>query len=167
MIKVNAKIKPTLKPNIIHVEVPFWQLEQLRKLDDKKNYVVEIKQFKDKRSLEQNSMLWGLIHQINLAFNGFKADKKSEMELYCQLVENAQIKRDFIATLPDAKPSLETVYRVVKEANKTIKTDKQVELSTYICYRGSSHFDTEEMSRFIDSVLDLAEQVGIDTREYI
>ena len=53
------------------------------KLDMDKLYVVEIKEPKSKRSLEQNKMLWQLIHAIA------KETHQDDMEVYCACLERA------------------------------------------------------------------------------
>lgn len=165
MIKFSAKLTPTDQPNQALLTVQHWESESLKQLDSNKLYVISVSEFKNKRSLEQNKLMWELINQINLKLNGWKADKESEMEIYCQLIELAQIKRDLVATIEQARPTLEQSFRVVKEVG-TMKAENGVELKKYLLYKGTSQFNTEEMSRFIDQLLDYAEKVGIDTREY-
>ena len=47
-----------------------------------------------------------------------------------------------------------------------LKTDKGQELTKFLLYKGTSQFNTEEMSRFIDALLDYAIESGVDVREY-
>lgn len=165
MIKFSAKIKPHTNPNQAVLEIQPWEVEKLKQIDTNKLYVVDIKEFKSKRSLEQNSLMWGLIDKINKKINGFKATKQSELEIYRQLIEMAQIKRELVATIEEARPTLESTFRVVREVGK-LKTDKGQELTKFLLYKGTSQFNTEEMSRFIDSLLDYAVKSGVDVREY-
>lgn len=165
MIKFSAKLTPSDQPNQALLTVQPWEVENLKQLDTEKLYVVEVKEFKSKRSLEQNKLMWELIDQVNKKLNGWKADKESELLIYTQLIEMAQIKRDYIATIEEAIPTLRQTFRVVKELGK-VKLETGQELIRLALYRGTSQFNTEEMSRFIDQLLDYAEQVGIDTREY-
>ena len=165
MIKFSARIKPHTKPNQAILEIQPWEIEKLRHIDTNKLYVVDIKEFKSKRSLEQNGLMWGLIDKVNKTINGFRATKQSELEIYCQLIEMAQIKRELVATIPEAKPTLESTFRVVREVGK-LKTDKGQELTKFLLYKGTSQFNTEEMSRFIDALLDYAIESGVDVREY-
>ena len=78
MVKLSGKIKDII-PDLL-------------KLDMDKLFVVEVKEPKSKRSLEQNKMLWQLIHSIA------KKQNQDDMEVYCALLERADALSDYIIT---------------------------------------------------------------------
>lgn len=125
-------------------------------------YSIEIKEVKGKRTLQQNAYIWALIHEIDLAINGHKSD---EMSIYCNLIEMSNIQVVPLETIEAAKPELEKTFRVVKEIERR-KSIKGADTVVYKCYFGTSHFNKEEMSRFIENLLDYAQEVGVETAYY-
>jgi hypothetical protein len=125
---------------------------------------IEVNEKRGQRSLNQNRLLWELIHQIDLAENG-RVDKDSEMNLYMNLIKMSKIRIDYFQTLREAKEMLENAYRVVEE--KESRISKGVETVVYACYRGSSHFNKEEMTLFIETVLNYASQLGLNIDTYV
>jgi hypothetical protein len=125
---------------------------------------IEVNEKRGQRSLNQNRLLWELIHQIDLSENG-RVDKDSEMNLYMNLIKMSKIRIDYFQTLREAKEMLENAYRVVEE--KESRISKGVETVVYACYRGSSHFNKEEMTSFIETVLNYASQLGLNIDTYV
>lgn len=123
-------------------------------LELEKDYTIEIKPYKSSRSLEQNSMLWGIIQQMS--------DKTGNdpMDIYIAALENANAKFEYIAALPEAEDSLKKVFRAVKPVS-TFVSNKGVNMITYKCWIGSSRFDTQEMTKLIDFVIQKAEELSI------
>ncbi|QIK70865.1 hypothetical protein G7062_11410 [Erysipelothrix sp. HDW6C] len=140
----------------------YWK--SLNKIDKERLLDISINDKKSQRTLEQNRMIWALIHEIDKHENG-STDKGSEMELYKNLIKNARIQIDYLQGLEQTKESLSKVYRVVEiiERRTTDKADTVV----FGCYRGTSQFDKEEMSIFIEVVLSYAEQIGLGTTYYV
>ena len=128
-----------------------------------KPLTVDIKESKAKRSVRQNSLLWALISEIDIAENG-RASSDGEMSIYCNLIKMARIKTlDYVMT--------EEVY------NHTLKQGvfRHIEVMTHDeyygtmevrCYIGTSHFDTKEMTDFIEATLDYAAKIGLNLIKY-
>lgn len=129
---------------------------------EKKPYNLDIKEIKGKRTLQQNAYIWALIHEIDRAINGHRSD---EMSIYCNLIEMSNIRVIPLETIEAAKPELEKSFRVVREVERR-KSIKGTDTVVYKCYFGTSVFDKEEMSRFIDNLLDHATEEGIDIAYY-
>lgn len=117
-------------------------------------YTLSINTYKSNRSLEQNSLLWGIIQQIS------DETGNDPMDVYVDALENANVKYEWIGALADAENSLKTIYRAVKTYG-TFLTDKNVELVRYKCYLGSSKFNSKEMTSLIDYLLCVANELGI------
>lgn len=144
--------------NIIQlISNDFRAIDELAQLDTTKHYDIEIKEHKSKRSLEQNRMLWELLAQIDKAMNG----TSDELEIYAMLLEKAGAKYDYIAALPETEEALRKSFRAVKFIKKVVVNEK--ELNMYKVFFGSSQMNTAEMSKLLDSALDLATQLGIPT----
>lgn len=161
MILTGRKDRATKLKNdaVISFVVPFYMSKYFDDLDEKKDYKIEITEIKSKRSLRQNNLMWELIGRI-ATVNGMDPD-----DVYCQLIKMARIRTEIIQTLPEAKKALLNAFRMVVERDTRIN-EKGVQTKIYECYYGSSTFTQDEMSTFIDRLLEYAESVGIDTREY-
>lgn len=131
---------------------------ELFKLDMDKLYVVEIKEPKSKRSLEQNKMLWQLIHSI--------ANKthQDDMEVYCALLERADALSDYIITAYDMEDDLRKCFRGVRFIRKQEVNGK--ECNIYKVYIGSSKMDTKEMTELLDITLQMCAELGIPTEMF-
>ena len=136
----------------------FLHKSYLKELDPEKTYAIEIKEVKAKRSIQQNKYMWALIHEINVAINGRAGD---DMEIYTMCLERANVKFEYIACVPEAEPALREAFRAIKFIQKV--HTKGRETNMYKCFIGSSKMSTKEMTDLIETVLDVASEVGIDT----
>ena len=147
-MKLKGKLK-RCSHNVITFEIPYNV-----KLDLGKDYTLEVKPYKSSRSLEQNSLLWGIIQQIS------DETGNDPMDIYIAALENANAKYDYIAALPQAEDDLKKVFRAVKPLG-TMMTPKGVEMTTFKVWIGSSKFDCAEMTKLIDYVISRAEELNI------
>lgn len=128
---------------------------ELFKLDMDKLYIVEIKEPKSKRSLEQNKMLWQLIHSIA------KKQHQDDMEVYCACLERADALSDYIITAYDMEGELRKCFRGVRFIRKQEVNGK--ECNIYKVYIGSSKMNTKEMTELLDITLQICAELGIPT----
>lgn len=140
-----------------------WNYKRYLSELDQKEYTIELSELKNKRTSQQNKYLWALIHEIAEKENGHLKD---ELETYCALLERANAKYEYIRVLDSAVETLRStvgiralhVVRRVQE-NEKVFADCKV-------YIGSSKFNTKEMNVLIDTTIDYAEQLGIQTEFY-
>ena len=132
-------------------------IPELLKLDMDKVFTVEIKEPKSKRSLEQNKMLWQLIHSIA------KKQHQDDMEVYCACLERADALSDYIITAYDMEDDLRKCFRGVRFVRKQEVNGK--ECNIYKVYIGSSKMNTKEMTELLDITLQLCAELGIPTME--
>lgn len=130
-------------------------IPELLKLDMGKLYVVEVKEPKSKRSLEQNKMLWQLIHAIA------KKQHQDDMEVYCALLERADALSDYIITAYDMEDELRKCFRGVRFVRKQEVNGKDCNI--YKVYIGSSKMNTKEMTELLDITLQLCGELEIPT----
>lgn len=133
-------------------------------LDTEKEYRLTIREWRESRSAKQNRLLWTIIRDIDLIQSG-RSTEESISEIYKRLIKEARIQTVFFQTIEKSRDALGKMFRVVEERERRI-SENGAETVVYECYWGSSHFDTEEMSRFIDATLDMAEKAGINTLKY-
>ena len=133
-------------------------IEHLLKLDFDKIYQIEIKEPKSKRSIEQNKMLWELIHKIA------KVTEHDDMEIYCTALERADAKSDYVITASDMEEALRKSFRGVKFIRMQEVNNK--ECYVYKVYIGSSKMDTKEMTDLLNIVIEMCYEVGIQVDEF-
>lgn len=129
---------------------PEYLLKWLYHQDEDK--VFEIKECKEKRSLSQNAYAWKLITELGNVL------RKSKEEIYLQMLKDYGVS-DIIVVLSKVNPGgyfkyYEKVRDVIINGNT---------FSQYKVFKGSSEFDTKEMSVFIDGIIQEAENLGIPT----
>ena len=132
-------------------------ITDLLKLDMEKTYICEIKEPKSKRSLEQNKLLWKLIHRIA------KETYQSDDDVYCAVLERADALSDYVITAVDMEEALRKSFRGVKFIRMQEVNGK--ECYVYKVYLGSSKMNTSEMTELIDITMQVCSELGIDTRE--
>ena len=132
-------------------------IADLLKLDMDKTYICEIKEPKSKRSLEQNKLLWKLIHRI--AKETFQSDE----DVYCAVLERADALSDYVITASDMGEALRKTFRGVKFVR--MQTVNGKDCFVYKVYLGSSKMNTTEMNELIEITMQVCSELGIDTRE--
>ena len=133
-------------------------IPDLLKLDMDKLFLVEVKEPKSKRSIQQNKMLWQLIHSIA------KKQGQDDMEVYCALLEKADALSDYIITAYDMEDELRKCFRGVRFIRKQEVNGK--ECNIYKVYIGSSKMDTKEMTELLDITMDLCYELEIPIMEF-
>lgn len=134
------------------VGTPDKLITELLKLDRDKIYSMEVKEPKSKRTLRQNAYMWKLINEIA------KEQEQDEMEVYCQVLEEAKAKFTWLKGLKETKEELLQVFRAVK-----ITRYDEDGFAIFKCFYGSSKMNTKEMSELLEIVVSWATQLGIPT----
>jgi hypothetical protein len=122
----------------------------LWELDKEKLY--EIKEYKEKRSLSQNSYCWKLITEIANKIS------KSKEEVYLEMLKSYG-QSEVISMLSTIEPK--GFFKYYEEIGTGIVNNK--EFTHYKIFKGSSEYDSKEMSIFIDGVIQECTQLGIPT----
>ena len=132
-------------------------IRDLLMLDMNKFYICEIKEPKPKRSLEQNKLLWKLIHRIA------KETYQDDEDVYCAVLERADALSDYVITATDMGEALRKTFRGVKFVRMQVVNGK--DCYVYKVYFGSSKMNTSEMNELIEITMQVCAELGIDTRE--
>lgn len=123
---------------------------KLFQLSEDKVYDVEIKIHREKRSLNANSYCWKLCTEIASAIN---SDKDSVYLL--------MLKRYGISDLVPISNQV-PIDDYIKYYDIESKTDKY---TWYKIYKGSSKYDTKEMSVLLNGIVSECKEMGIPTKE--
>ena len=121
-------------------------------LKDKEKLAIEVKPFRAKRSLNANNYAWAIITQI--------ADivRASKEEIYLEMLRRYG-QSELISVL--AHIPIRDYIKYCEEAGESSLNGKL--FKHYKVYKGSSEFDTREMSIFIDGIVSEAKGLGIQT----
>ena len=128
---------------------------ELFKLDMNTLYICDIKEPKTKRSLQQNRLLWKLIHSIA------KATYQDDMDVYCSILEKADALSDYVITAMEMEDALRKSFRGVKFIRMQEVNGK--DCYVYKVFIGSSKMDTKEMNELLDITLQVCGELGIPT----
>lgn len=123
-----------------------WLYEQDR---DK---LFEIKEHKPKRSLSQNAYAWKLITEIG------NIVRKSKEEVYFDMLKHYG-QSEIVSIISTINPV--GYFKYYEAIGTGIVNNK--EFTHYKIYKGSSEFDSKEMSIFIDGIIQECNQLGIET----
>lgn len=121
-------------------------------LKDKDNLSIEVKPYREKRSLNSNAYAWLLIGKI--------ADivRAGKDEIYLHMLKRYG-QSELISVLSHIP--IEHYVKYYEEAGESKLNGKM--FTHYRVYKGSSDFDSREMSIFIDGVVSEAKELGIQT----
>lgn len=115
---------------------------------------IEIKKHRKKRSLNANAYLWVLVNEIGNALN------MSKEEVYLIMLKRyGQCKLVSVLSEIDVAGYL----KYYEAAGTTVLNGK--EFTHYKVFKGSSEYDTDEMSVLLNGVVDEAQDLGIATLE--
>lgn len=113
----------------------------------------EIKRVKQKRSLSANGYAWLLMDKIAAAL------KITKEEVYRKAINDVGVFTEIKVTDADAARRFKQIW----QANGLGWLTKTVNDTTVYAYYGSSTYDTAEMARLIDYIVDEAKRLHIET----
>lgn len=129
-------------------------IPKLMEMDLDKYYDVSIKEPTNKRSLQQNKMLWSLIHSIA------KATNQEDNDVYCALLEKADALSDYIITAVEMEDALRKSFRGIKFMRMQEVNGKDCYI--YKVYLGSSKMNTKEMTKLLETAIQIASELEIE-----
>ena len=142
-----AELVLTTKENI--------HIEELKEIIAKgKELSCELKQFRNKRSIDSNAYMWVLLSKM--------ADvmKTTKDELYLQVLDRYGVHTHVIVK-PEVVNRVKQEWKVVRELGEVILNGtKGIQLQ---CFFSSSTYDSKEMSKLIEGVVSECKELGIET----
>ena len=127
-----------------------FQASELPELPDKETLLrVTAKQYRQKRSLDANNYAWVLMSKIADVLH------TSKEQIYVNMLTKYGQHAFLFKVEHGTDVDLDGVYAVFLEYDGIN--------DIYEAFRGSSTYDTEEMSGFIDGIVQDAKELGIDT----
>ena len=169
-MKLTAKgIELLRSPLGVMLMIPASHNNELAKIKSDKEYDIEIKEKRKHRSLNANNYMWALCKRIaeELSKNGYasKEDVYRKAIKDCGHFNYTPIRIDAIERYIQIWQCHGTGW-IAEDAGecKNIKGYHNI-----MCYHGSSVYDTKEMARLIDCLVDECNQLDIqlEPSEYI
>lgn len=140
------------------IGIPYREAKKFTGEMKPKKYSVEIKEYRERRSLDANAYMWKLLDEMAAVLGREKED------LYLEYIRKYGLFKDFTLTEDEAK-----TFQVAWPRLGTGWPTEQVDFSpdgenvVIRAYYGSSQYNTKQMSRLIDKVVEGAKDLGIET----
>lgn len=124
--------------------------------DENKKY--ELKEYKEKRSLDANGYCWVLLGKLQESLGIPKEDIYRDLIKYIGSYEVVPIKNEAVDKFCNAwhKNGIGWLTETTKS--------KLEGFTNVIAYYGSSVYNSKEMSKFIDLIVQECQQLGIETK---
>ncbi len=127
-----------------------------------RQYTLEIKQFRKKRSLDANQKMWALINEMSTIL------KLTPEEIYQGYIPDVGNNYRVFPVRPEEIYQVAEEWchghlgRMVEDMGPCRKRDL-IGFHNLRCYKGSSEYDTETFSRLLNLVIQDCRQLGIET----
>lgn len=151
-VQYNNKRKVEIVLSTDQSEIDISELEA--KVAKGKKLSAEIKEYRQKRSLDSNAYAWAMINEIGNVL------RMSKDEVYLMMLK--RYGQSVVISVQDI--AVETLQKTVKyyeEIGEATLNGKH--FKHFKVYAGSSEYDTREMSIFIDGIVSEAKDLGIET----
>ena len=121
---------------------------------------VDIRPVKNKRTLDQNRLMWALLNRLALALSGDTPGGVTAEQCYLDLLADYGAEVETWRVPVKALPALHNAYRVVQKVEQLDDGFFMVRIGL-----GSSSFDRQQMHDFIDRIFDRLAEAGVDDAE--
>ena len=121
--------------------------------EKERKYTATFREKRNRRSLDANGLFWAGVTAIS------DATQIPMDDVYIQLIREYGVRRPIIVK-PEAAEQLEKSFRYCENLGEVmVNGAKGVQLMAYI---GSSQYDTKQMSKLIDGMMEDLKGLGID-----
>ena len=135
-------------------EIPRTEIEEVKKLRGCE-VSLEVKKWRNKRSLDANAYAWVLISEMAVKL------EKSKEEIYLQMLKDYGVSLVVSVKSEEDIKKIEKAFKYYEPFGSGIVGEKH--FTHYKIYIGSSGYDTKEMTTFIKGIVQECEQLGIQT----
>ncbi|MBR1382275.1 MAG: hypothetical protein IJ555_00445 [Ruminococcus sp.] len=137
-----------------------WLAGYVETLNSEKEYTVTVKEKKAKRSLDANAYAWVLIDKLAERLH------ESKIELYKQYIREIGGVSETVCVLEKAADRLCEGWEHSGIGWQTDRLKSKLEgCINVVLYYGSSVYDTAQMSRLIDLIVQDCRALGIETKD--
>ena len=139
----------------VTLTLPRQHADNLKKLMDA-DIEVDIKKYREKRSMSQNAYAWVLITQIAQCIN----PPMNKGEVYVEMLKRYG-QGGFISIQADKASDVTRAFDYYVQKGEGEVNGKK--FLHYMVYVGSSKYNTKEMATFISGIVEEAKDLGIET----
>jgi len=153
-IQFNERESPEIVLSIVGLKNEIMSDVSIMKkiIENKKLLSITIKQHREKRSLDANNCLWAVLTNMAAVLHTTKD------ELYLIMLKRYG-QFTYVIVKNEAVEMFTRSYRLTEEKGKT----KDGTGTQLLCYFGSSEYNTLQMSRLLDGVIQEAHEIGVET----
>lgn len=138
------------------VGIPYRDAKKFVSEMKQKKYALEIKEYREKRSMDANAYMWVLLDKLAEAVGGTKEERYLDFVRHHGLFRDWRLKEEEAKTFQHAWKMLGVGWPVEQVGY----TDDGVILRAYY---GTSTYNTKQMSRIINAVVEECKALGIET----
>ena len=134
------------------------------KLKSAEKLTIQISKFREKRSLNANGYMWLLCGKLDKKLSKEKVRYTKE-DVYRKAIKEIGIYKDFVGLSQTDAKTLRHAWELLGTGWITEQVDFMPDGENVIirCYYGSSQYNTKQMSRLIDNIVQDCQAVGIET----
>ena len=136
-----------------------FETEQALPLSIEGDIKISVEEWKEKRSVSANSLLWKCLSQIAQSL----PTPTDIWSVYIEMLKSYSGKFHSVLVLSSAVDDMKRMYRATEVVGTTVKNG--VEYAQLNCYIGSSEMNTAEFSKFVDGVISEMDKMGLETPE--
>ena len=129
-------------------------------LHEEEKLSIEIKKYRQKRSLNANAYFHVLVNKIARALGDGDDNVKKNLVLNYGVVAKDKDGKTIGFKLPE-RVDVTKIYPYAKLFD--VRTDNGVKFNCYIVYKSTHEMDTAEMAKLIDGAITEAKELGIET----
>lgn len=153
--KINDVVKNSKGDVIVSFAIENYTTRDiLDTLKENNTYSIEVKQWKDNRSLNANAYMWHLINEIGNTL------LKSKEEIYFIMLQRYG-KSELVSVISEI--NVDGYFKYYRKAGSSFLNGK--EFIHYKVYKGSSEYNTKEMAVLLNGVVQEAQELNIKTLE--
>lgn len=123
-------------------------------IKDGEEIIVEVKKRRKKRSLNANAYFWQLVNKVAIKLNC------SDQEVYRRLVQDYGVSTTLMVR-PEAQGAFTQAWSSGKDSSGWFVED--LGHGVIKAYAGTSTYDTKQMSRIIDGLVEECKELNIET----
>jgi len=136
-----------------------------KKIDPNKRYTVTIKEERNHRSLDANAYAWKLINKLAVKLQTTSEKEITEEEIYRQYIPDIGDNFEMMLVKDENQKKICDIWhsKGTGWVTNVLAPSKDHEGYSWVrFYYGSSMFDTKQMSRLIDFIIDDCKKNGIE-----
>ena len=159
-MKIHAKLKTKIIDSENHAHLNFYvtnfrQVSYLDELESDVEYSLEIKKVKSKRSMQQNKLLWAMLHLLEIE------TKELAIDWYIKALVDTGAVVDYIWVAQRIEDTIKKSFRALQR----VKFEQQKKVDGHWCrvIVGSSKFNIKQMNELIETVMRYCAEHEIET----